>query len=107
MTELTKPLKRVTRSKLDGSYGLDRNRRIVVSLIPGDGDQIHDLIELRPERTRRSERIAVVDVYRYAIRCRANLAFLEKARRAKERKAQRLADLREKRALKKMTRRPA
>ena len=83
MTTLKKPVRRVTNTALDGSYGRDRNKRIVVTLTPGDGKKIPDVLELRPERTRRAERIAVMDVYRFAIRARANLELLEKARARK------------------------
>lgn len=83
MTKLKKPVSRLTATHLDGSFGPDRNKRIVVSIIPGDGKSIPDLLELRPERTRRAERITVADVYRYAMRCRVNLTVLEKARARK------------------------
>lgn len=91
MTILVKPVVRRSQSTLDGSFGPDRGRAIVVKLVPGDGKLIDDLIELRPERTRRIERIAVIDVYRFAVRCRAQREALEKARAAKEKKAERLA----------------
>lgn len=91
MTTLTKPVRRITNTSLDGSYGADRSKRIVVTLIPGDGKDIPDLLELRPERTRRAERVAVKDVYRYAMRCRVNTEVLAKARARKEKKAERLA----------------
>lgn len=83
MTTLKKPVRRVTQTALDGSYGCDRNRRIVITLIPGTGI-IPDLMELRPEKTRRSEQIAVMDVYRYAMTCRVNRTRLEKARERKK-----------------------
>lgn len=91
MTKLLKPVRRVTNTVLDGSFGSDRDHHIVVHLIPGDGKSIHDLIELRPERTRRAERITVADVYRYAMRCRINRELLEKARERKDRLATRRA----------------
>jgi len=98
MIVLHKPVRRVSSGSLDGSFGTDRNKRIVISLIPGDGKDIPDLIELRPHGTRRAERIAVLDVYRYAMRCRVNNALLVKAREAKSRKATRLASQRQARA---------
>jgi len=52
--------------------------------------------------TRRAETIAVVDVYRYALRCRVNRTVLEKAREKKSRKAARLASLRVARAERKL-----
>ena len=100
----TSKVKRLTRGSLDGSFGPDRNKRLVLTYIPGDGDKVADLLELKPIRTRRPERIAVLDVYRYALRCRVNLELLTKARAAKERKAARLASERIKRAEKRLTR---
>jgi len=93
-------VKRVTAGKLDGSFGPDRNKRLVVTFIPGDGKDIPDTIELKPIRARgfRTERIAVIDAYRYAMRCRVNLKLLEKARAKKSRKAERLAVQRLRRA---------
>jgi len=94
--------KRATVGKLDGTFGPDRNKRVIVVFIPGDGEKIPDVLELRPYKTRRAERIAVLDVYRYALRCRVNLAVLEKARKKKERKAERLAAARIARADKRL-----
>jgi hypothetical protein len=88
MTVLTRPISRKTAMVLDGCFGPDRGKAIIVRLIPGDGKGIADLIELRPERTRRAERITVSDVYRFALRCRINRELLEKARARKERIAQ-------------------
>jgi hypothetical protein len=102
---ITSKVRRLTLGALDGSFGPDRDKRLVVAFVPGDGDKIPDMLEIRPIRTRRTERIAVVDVYRYAIRCRVNLGVLAKARAKKEAKAQRLANeriaRREKRLFKK------
>lgn len=84
------PFNHVTRrtiGSLSGSYGPDRGKRIVVTLVPGNGDSVPDVIELRPEGTRRLERMAIVDVYRAALRGRVNLELLTKARERKERKA--------------------
>lgn len=50
------------------------------------------------ERTRRSETIDLVDVYRFAMRCRVGRGQLEKARERKAKKAERLARLRQERA---------
>lgn len=96
MTSLTKPVTRKSDAALDGSFGPDRNKRIVVTLHPGG------LIELRPERTRRAEKMHLVDVYRYALRCRVNRGQLEKARERKEKKALRLARQRQERAERKL-----
>ena len=83
----TSKVKRLTVSKLDGSFGPDRNKRVVLTFIPGDGDKVPDVLTLRPLRTRRAETIAVLDVYRYAMRCRVNLAILDKARSTKAAKS--------------------
>lgn len=91
MTPLTKPVRRVTQTTLDGSFGCDRDRRIIVTLVPGNGRDISDMLELRPERTRRTERIAVSDVLRFAIRARVNSQVLEKAREKKAKRQERLA----------------
>jgi len=100
MTTLTKPVRRMTNGKLDGSYGPDRDKRIAVTLLPGD------MLQLRPERTRRAETIALIDVYRYAVRCRVNASVLERARAKKESRAIRLAADRQKRAEKRLIERP-
>lgn len=84
MTQLKKPVSRKCQSQLPHTFGPDRGKRVVVTLHPGR-DGTPDLIELRPERTRRSEIVALVDVYAWAIRCRVNRGKLEKAR---EKKAQ-------------------
>lgn len=102
MTTLSKPIHRVTSATLDGSFGPDRNKRVVVTLVPGDGRGIPDTIQLRPQRTRRAETIAVMDVYRYALRCRVNLLILAKARERKSKKAERLARARQDRAEKRL-----
>lgn len=102
MTPLRKPIHRITQATLDGSFGPDRNRRLVVTLIPGHDGQ-PDLIELRPLGTRRPERGAALDIYRFLIRSRANADHLAKARARKERKAARLAALRQARAEKRLT----
>ena len=76
------PARAVTREVLDGSFGLDRGRKIIVSLEAGD------LIVLRAARTQRPYRLKAHDVYRWAIHCAANRAALEKARQRKARKAE-------------------
>jgi len=83
-TPLKRRVTRVSQSTLDGCFGSDRGRRIVITLIPGTG-ATPDLIELRPHGTRRPERLATMDVYRYAIRCRVGREQLEKARAKKAR----------------------
>lgn len=104
MTELSKPLHRITRGKLSGDFGPDRNKRVVITLIPGNGETIPDILAIRPERTRRAEQIAVIDCYRFAMRGRVNREVLERARQRKERKAIRLAAQRQARAEKRLTR---
>lgn len=96
MTSLTKPVTRKSDAELDGSFGPDRNKRIVVTIHPGG------LLTLRPERTRRAETVALIDVYRFAIRSRVNRTHLEKARERKEKKAIRLAAQRQARAERKL-----
>lgn len=96
MTPLNKPVTRRSDTALDGSFGPDRNKRIVVTLHPGGR------IELRPERTRRPETIHLLDVYRYALRCRVGREQLEKARERKAKKAERLARQRQERAEKRL-----
>ncbi len=96
MTTIEKPCRRLTRGALDGSYGSDRGRRLVASFVPGD------LIEVRPQGTRRAEVISIYDVFRYALRMRANREHLTKARISKEKKALRLAAQRQIRAEKRL-----
>lgn len=89
MTPLKKPVSRATAAELPGSFGPDRGRRLVVTLVPGkeasEGrDAVPDLIRLRPMGTRRAEEIAAVDVYLFALRCRVNR---EQLARMRERKA--------------------
>jgi len=86
------PPKARTVSNLGHSFGGDHKARLIVSLEAGD------LIVLRPERTGRSVSITASDLYAYLLRCKANLAHLEKARERKEKKALRLARLRQQRA---------
>lgn len=85
MITLKKPISRRTADTLDGSFGKDRNKTLAVTLIPGK-DGVDDLLELRPYGTRRAERIALCDVYRYAIRARVNRGNLERANAAKIKK---------------------
>lgn len=98
---VSSPVKRVTVEPLDGQFGPDRGRRVVVAFIPGK-DGVPDMLELRPLGTRRAESLAVMDVYRYALRCRVNRDLLERARQRKARKALRLAQARQARAEKRL-----
>lgn len=98
MTRLTKPVARVTNSRLSAQYGPDSDRPVVVRLIPGEGTRERpDMLELRPLGTRRPELLDVRDAYRIALQGRANREHLSKAREAKERKAARLAAQRQQR----------
>ena len=89
MTALNKPVRRVTQTRLGHGHGCDHDRRIVVTLIPGNGGDVPDLIELRPECTRRAKRIAVNDVYTFILKCEVNKRTVEKMNLAKKKKAER------------------
>lgn len=104
MTRLEKPLHRLTKIELSGRYGPDSGRRIAITLLPGNGDTVPDAILLWPAGTRRKERLNLDDVYLYAVRCRVNRELLERARAKKEKKAERLAAERQRRAEKRLTR---
>jgi hypothetical protein len=98
MTILTKPIRRETVDELDGSFCRDRGRKLIITLSLGD------IIIFRPKgRRARQETISLFDAYRYATRCRVGRETLEKARAKKERKAVRLAALRQSRAEKRLT----
>lgn len=73
---------RITRKTLGGNFGVDRNRRLVVGLVSPDQ------IAFRPQGTRQIVRINIVDAYRDALRNKANLANLERARKRKAAKAE-------------------
>lgn len=81
-----------TTATLDGTFGPDRNRKLIVTL-HRDGR-----MEIKPERRRQSESVHFVDVYRFAMRCRVGRTQLEKARERKAKKAERLARQRQERA---------
>lgn len=102
MTTLTKPVRRIAATPLGNGFGSDSTRRITITLIPGNGDDVPDSIELRPLRTKRGERGNVDDLYRYLVRCRVNRELLEKARERKAKKAVRLAGERQARAEKRL-----
>ncbi len=86
MTTLNKPVRRVTTDELPANAGADRHRRIVITLLPGNGKDVPDMIELRPARTRRSRSAALTDVWNYLVRCEVNAKRLEKARAVKAKK---------------------
>lgn len=81
---------------LDGTFGPDRGKRLVITV------RMDGRIEIRPERTTRTETIHVLDLYRYAIRCRVNQVVLARARDRKAKKAERLAKARQERAEKRL-----
>lgn len=75
---------RITKDVLDGSFGCDRNRRLVATLKDGD------LLELRPQGRRLGRKCATLaDIYRWMHQCASNQRQLEKARAAKENKKRR------------------
>ena len=80
MTSLDKESRsvaRVTREVLGFGHGADRDRRLVARLAFGD------ILELRPQGTRRTKTVRLVDVYTWALKCEVNRAQLEKARARK------------------------
>ncbi len=85
-------VRRKVNATLDGSFGPDRNKQIIIT-IHSDGR-----LDLRPERTQRTETVHILDVYRFAIHRRANALVLQKARERKVRRAERLARERQGRA---------
>jgi hypothetical protein len=101
LTPMTQPIYLRTNAQLNGTFGPDRNKAIIVKIVPGT-ETVPDVLELRPERSRRVERIAIIDVYRFAIRSRVNREHLELARVRKEKKAIRLAAQRQQRAERKL-----
>lgn len=83
MTPLDKPSRSVTRlteGELGGQFGKDKHRRLAVSIVFGD------MVILRPHGTRRSEVVNLVDLYSYALRCKANKALMERLRERKAKK---------------------
>jgi hypothetical protein len=94
MTSLDKPVYRVTRGSLGHHHGTDRGKRLVAALVT------RDLVEMRPlgARKSRAKTISLFDIYDMTIRIEARARALEKARSAKERKAERLARQRQARA---------
>ncbi len=77
------PCSRVTFNPLGGQFGSDKRKRLVVTLIAGD------VIQIRPEKTRRVVSMLAADVYRIMLRNEANKGTLEKARLAKIKKQER------------------
>ncbi len=101
MTVLNKTVRRVSLSRLSASHGRDRNRRIVVSIIPGNGGNIPDLIQLKPERLRQSRSIALEDLWVYLIKCEANMKVMARLREKKAKKEEKRKQAAWKRELRK------
>lgn len=74
------PVKVKTREPLGHAYGVDHDKRLVLTAHPCD------VIGLRPERTRRELYIRAQDLYSYLVRLAAGRAQLEKARARKQAK---------------------
>ena len=92
MTMLKKALRRIGNKPLSSSFLRDRSRRLVVSLIPGNGADVDDVVTVRPERSRSEEALVqfnLADLYRMGLWNRANGRQLAKARERKARIAQR------------------
>lgn len=107
MIKLKRAVWRQTAHVLDGSFGRDRGKTLVVGLLPAQGENVPDQLALRPLRSRgRTEFVSLADVYRFAVRCKANRAALERARMIKERKSLRLAAARQARAERRLVERP-
>lgn len=91
------PVRARTIDPLGPAFGPDREHRLVVTL------EAADTISIRPEKTGRSESILAKDLYAYLLRCKANLSTLERARERKAAKATRLAQQRQQRAERRLT----
>lgn len=61
MTKLSKSVRRLTNTALSSAFGPDRAKRIVITIIPGNGRDVEDRLELRPERTRRPALLAACE----------------------------------------------
>lgn len=90
------PAVRITRGTLDGAYGIDRNKQLVVALKDGD------IIEMRPAKTRRALAITAFDLYGYLIRLAAGIAARQKREEKKAVKEAKLARARQERAERKL-----
>lgn len=71
---------RLTIGELGYTHGKDKRRRLVCGLEYGD------LLVLRPHGTRRTETVALIDVYSFALRSKANKLHMEKLRNKKAEK---------------------
>ncbi len=91
MTSLNKPITRKVADVLGPGYGPDRDKPLVVSIMPSAAGTI---IELRPHRTRRGVSILVEDLYADLIRRQVARRVLERARRVVERRKARRSMIR-------------
>lgn len=76
---------RVTKGELDGSFGPDRNRPLVVGLCAGD------TLAFRPHGTRRLVTISLIDVYRITLKRRAEQLYASKQEEKKKHRSVRRA----------------
>jgi hypothetical protein len=89
MTTLTKTIRRVTQEE----YGHGKKaRKLIVTLEKGD------LITIREHRRRAKHTARLYDVFWWMLRSEADKAHMEKLREIKARKANRLAEQRQRRA---------
>lgn len=79
------PVRAVTVNPLGGLFGVDKERRLIVTLAA------KDLITLKPHGTRREVSVSANDVYRFALQCVANKEWSARALERKAKKAERLA----------------
>ena len=86
---------RVTREVLDGSFGRDRGRKLVVGFVAPD------LLVLYPKGTRQKVMFPIDEIYRTALYRKANIAHMQgmRERKAKrqEQRARRRLDAQERR----------
>jgi len=88
---------RVLGCALDGSFGPDADKPLIVTV------HLDGRLDIRPKGTRRTETVHLLDVYRFAIRCRVDAKARVKAKAKKDRRAVRLAAQRQERAEKKLS----
>lgn len=89
-TQLTKPVRRLANDELGGSYGNDKHRRLIITIIPGNGSG--DIISLKPAGRREgaAKTALVNDIFSYMIRCEVNKTKMQRLREKLEKK--RIAD---------------
>jgi hypothetical protein len=79
---------RVTRCELDGSFGRDRGRKLVVGFVAPD------LLVLYPKGTRQKVTFPIDEIYRTALYRKANIVHTAELRERKARKQQQRANRR-------------